>query len=445
MITENLSTLKIHKLTQAQYDRELAAGNIDENALYLTPDEEIDLSLYATIEQMNEKSDKTHTHEIEDVNNLQTSLDELLQNAKTYTDNEVAKKSDTTHNHDSSYDAKGSANTALGSANSYTDTQISNMVGSSSVGTQITTHNTSTTAHNDIRVLITDLTTKLNNFLDVDDTTSDQLSEVLTMIDNNKGTLESLTTSKINVSDIIDNLETSSASKVLSANQGVIIKSLIDALQEELNNKVDPSTLTDYASKDELANGSVVAAKATIADASTYSTAIMTTGNTGITWDVTVPNIESLDTGVSFIIIFNQSSQVANPLLNVNGLGYKEIKRRLSNSARDIQDGYSNVWISPNKPYRVMYDGTYWILEGHEKPSVDDIYGLTASSTELNYCQGVTSNIQTQLDGKAESATLSNYYTKTEIDNMELITVDDIDAICGATIQSVNLNDGVVF
>lgn len=38
MITENLSTLKIHKLTQAQYDRELEAGNIDESALYLTPD-----------------------------------------------------------------------------------------------------------------------------------------------------------------------------------------------------------------------------------------------------------------------------------------------------------------------------------------------------------------------------------------------------------------------
>lgn len=38
MITENLSTLKIHKLTQAQYDRELAAGNIDKSALYLTPE-----------------------------------------------------------------------------------------------------------------------------------------------------------------------------------------------------------------------------------------------------------------------------------------------------------------------------------------------------------------------------------------------------------------------
>lgn len=39
MVTENISTLKIHKLTKEQYARELAAGNIDENALYLTPDE----------------------------------------------------------------------------------------------------------------------------------------------------------------------------------------------------------------------------------------------------------------------------------------------------------------------------------------------------------------------------------------------------------------------
>lgn len=46
MITENISTLKIHKLTQAQYDRELEAGNIDPNALYLTPDEANNLGDY---------------------------------------------------------------------------------------------------------------------------------------------------------------------------------------------------------------------------------------------------------------------------------------------------------------------------------------------------------------------------------------------------------------
>lgn len=42
MITENLSTLKLHKLTQAQYERELEAGRIDESALYLTPDVYVD-------------------------------------------------------------------------------------------------------------------------------------------------------------------------------------------------------------------------------------------------------------------------------------------------------------------------------------------------------------------------------------------------------------------
>ena len=38
MITENVSTLKIHRLTQEQYDRALADGTLEENALYLTPD-----------------------------------------------------------------------------------------------------------------------------------------------------------------------------------------------------------------------------------------------------------------------------------------------------------------------------------------------------------------------------------------------------------------------
>ena len=53
MNTESLSTLKIHKLTQAQYERERDAGRIDENALYLTPDEAMDMTGYATKEYVN--------------------------------------------------------------------------------------------------------------------------------------------------------------------------------------------------------------------------------------------------------------------------------------------------------------------------------------------------------------------------------------------------------
>ena len=50
MQTNNLSTLKIHKLSRAQYDREKAAGNIDDTALYLTPDD--DMNIYATKEEL---------------------------------------------------------------------------------------------------------------------------------------------------------------------------------------------------------------------------------------------------------------------------------------------------------------------------------------------------------------------------------------------------------
>ena len=124
---------------------------------------------------------------------------------------------------------------AVEEAKSYTDTKTADLTSTTVVDNKISSHNSSAIAHSDIRGLIADLTEKLNNFLDVDDTTSDQLSEVLTLIENNKGTLESLTTSKVNVSDIIDDLTTANKTKVLSANQGVIIKSLIDDLQAELD------------------------------------------------------------------------------------------------------------------------------------------------------------------------------------------------------------------
>lgn len=75
MLTENLSTLKIHKLTQEQYDAALVAGKIDDNSIYLTPDEdEIDLSLYATIEQLDSKADLEHVHSVNDVDGLQDTL-----------------------------------------------------------------------------------------------------------------------------------------------------------------------------------------------------------------------------------------------------------------------------------------------------------------------------------------------------------------------------------
>lgn len=131
--------------------------------------------------------------------------------------------------YDSAGTAKTKADEALASAKTYADTKISNMVGSSSVSTQISTHNTSTSAHNDIRTLITDLTGRLNALADSDDTTLDQLSEIVSYIKSNRTLIEEVTTNKVNVSDIVNNLTTNVTNKPLSAAQGVTIKSLIDA------------------------------------------------------------------------------------------------------------------------------------------------------------------------------------------------------------------------
>lgn len=95
----------------------------------------------------------------------------------------------------------------------------------------------------------------------------------------------------------------------------------------------------------------------------------------GVSYTATVTGIDSLSAGASFIMIPNKTSASTTPTLNVNGLGAKTIKRRLSSISTSVQSGYSKTWISVNKPFTVVYDGTYWIVEGLTKPAGDDVYG----------------------------------------------------------------------
>ena len=106
-------------------------------------------------------------------------------------------------------------------------------VGADTIGTsesKVSEHNVSDAAHNDIRLLVQGLTERLNALADSDDTTLDQMSEVVAYIKSNKSLIDAITTSKINVSDIIDNLTTNVSNKPLSAAQGVKLKALIDAI-----------------------------------------------------------------------------------------------------------------------------------------------------------------------------------------------------------------------
>ena len=110
---------------------------------------------------------------------------------------------------------------------------------SSSIQTSISSHNTSTTAHDDIRTLINNLTTRVNAVADSEDVDLDQLSEIVAYIKSNRSLIDNVTTSKVSVSDIIDNLTSTSANKPLSANQGRVLNTSIASLTTKLNNHID--------------------------------------------------------------------------------------------------------------------------------------------------------------------------------------------------------------
>lgn len=112
--------------------------------------------------------------------------------------------------------------------------------------------------------------------------------------------------------------------------------------------------------------------------ASAASTIAATTAGSGSAYTVTVDGITSLTVGVSFVMVPHATSTSTTPTLNVNGLGAKNIRRRLSNISSTSQTGYSASWLFKGKPFRVVYDGTYWIVDGLEKPSAADLYGTVS-------------------------------------------------------------------
>lgn len=113
---------------------------------------------------------------------------------------------------------------------------------------EVTEHKTDEKAHNDIRISITELAKRLNALADSEDIELDQLSEIVAYIKSNKELIDSITTSKVNVVDIIDNLTTNISNKPLSAKQGLELKKLIDALTKVVDGKQDPITVDNAMS-----------------------------------------------------------------------------------------------------------------------------------------------------------------------------------------------------
>ena len=266
-------------------------------------------------------ADDSHNHTIANVDGLQTALD--------------------------GKEASGAAATALANAKSYTNSAVS-------------THNTSTSAHSDLRDLISALQTKLNNFLDVDDTTTDQLSELIALIQDNATDIEAITSGKVNVTDIVNNLTTNVANKPLSAAQGVALKALIDALQTAVDGKAasghthsaattSAAGLMSATDKAKL-NATNVAWGTCSTAAATAEKVITVSGNTN--WALTA--------GAIIAVKFSETNTASNPTFNVNGTGAKSVwySAAVLTTSSLSYAGYKD------RPCFYVYDGTQFVFLG---------------------------------------------------------------------------------
>lgn len=100
----------------------------------------------------------------------------------------------------------------------------------------------------------------------------------------------------------------------------------------------------------------------------------VTTAGTGAAYTATIDGITTLTVGTSITIVPHTVSTTISPTLNVNGLGAKMIRRRVSNATGTLTSGYAGTWLTASKPVQVTYDGTFWVADV-PKPSAVDIFG----------------------------------------------------------------------
>lgn len=309
-------------------------------------------------------------------------------------------------------------------------------------------HNTSITAHSDIRELISELTTRLNALADSDDTTLDQLSEIIVYIKSNRTLIENVTTNKVNVSDIVDNLTSTSPDKILSAKQGKVLNDLIIALTSVVDTKVDKVdgmglSTNDYTTAektklDSIATGAevnqnafsnVVVDTTTITAGSQTDTITLSAGdNTTLTTD-TINDKITISSAHPSITKSTDSASTASPSAGETFTAIDSVIRdtyghvtkvntktiTLPNTSITIDSALSSTSINPveNKVINTELAKKQEVITGAatsvvtnnltaNRAMTTDSYGKVGvspvTSTQLGYLSGATSNIQTQIN-----------------------------------------------
>lgn len=183
----------------------------------------------------------------------------------------------------------------------------------------------------------------------------------------------------------------------------------------------------------------------------------VTTAGSGSAYTATVEGITSLTAGVSFVMIPHAVSTVDNPTLNVNSLGAKYLRRRVTSATTTTTTGGSSSWLSAGKPIRVFYDGTYWIAD-LPKPNALDILGTvqiqnggtgatTAANARVNLGIETTDGTVTSgnvgyaevaewADGNTDSEDRVGYFVSTDPTNPRIRKGTANDDIKGVTVSA---------
>lgn len=131
------------------------------------------------------------------------------------------------------------------------------------------------------------------------------------------------------------------------------------------------------------AGSSSAGGNATWANGATYSQytfsdkPTVTSGN-GSAYTAQVNGL-TLVAGASFVMVPHTVSTTTTPTLNVNSLGAKNIRMRLSSNTSSTIQLIRSDFLAAKKPVKVVYDGAYWVLDDFAQPDANYLYGTLIS------------------------------------------------------------------
>lgn len=346
-----------------------------------------------------------------------------LASAKEYTNTVASGKSDKTHNHDTAYDTKGSADTALASAKTYADTAATNAANA----VKNALLNGAGTAYDTLKEL-GDLIVDNQDAIDALETIASgkadkshthaiaDVSGLQSALDGKAtsshgthvsysttapvmdGTASVGTASTVARSDHKHPTDTSRAAKTdldtHTSNTTAHITSAERSNWNAAKTHADSAHAPSNAEKNQNAFSNITVGSTAVSADTATDTVTFVGSNVTITPDATNDKI-------TFAVADGSTSAKGLVQLTNSTSSTSTTTAATPNSVKSAYD-LANTAKTNAATAQSRADSAYSLAEG-KVDSLSDL-GVTATAAELNYVDGVTSNIQTQLNGKAASS-----------------------------------------